>query len=230
MKNIKDRKTLKGYFKKGSIPTEEQFAALIDSVPNIAEDGQAVRTADGWSFYPETGKPLQIRLYDAENAPAAWTLCLTPEKGLAVRNAQGETVAELGQDPSAPQPIPEPEEASGPEPAPAPEPVPQPAEDGYMTLAADKEWHDLVAVTGRGFRMYDVFLLLHDPDTGASKSTRATALCLNSVDCRIETSRKHWWGWSGGIKMRWHTQDGKLCLQVRSKRFRASGKIFCKIR
>ena len=93
MKELKDRKTLKGYFKKGSIPTEEQFAALIDSVPNIAEDGQAVRTADGWSFYPETGKPLQIRLHDAENAPAAWTLCLTPEKGLAVRNAQGETVA-----------------------------------------------------------------------------------------------------------------------------------------
>ena len=41
MKELKDRKTLKGYFKKGSIPTEEQFAALIDSVPNIAEDGQA---------------------------------------------------------------------------------------------------------------------------------------------------------------------------------------------
>ena len=44
MKELKDRKTLKGYFKKGSIPTEEQFAALIDSVPNIAEDGQAARS------------------------------------------------------------------------------------------------------------------------------------------------------------------------------------------
>ena len=139
-------------------------------------------------------------------------------------------MAELAQKPSAPQPAPEPEEESGPEPAPAPEPVPQPAEDGYIILAADKEWHDLVTITGRGFRMYDVFLLLHDPDTGASKVTRAAALCLSSVDCRIETSRKHWWGWSGGIKMRWHTQDGKLCLQVRSKRYRASGKIFCKVR
>lgn len=59
MKDTKDRKTLKGYFKKGSIPTEEQFATLIDSVPNIAEDGQAIRTTDGWSFFPEAGKPLQ---------------------------------------------------------------------------------------------------------------------------------------------------------------------------
>lgn len=81
MEQHKDRKTLKGYFKKGSIPTEEQFASLIDSVPNIAEDGQAVRTSDGWSFYPEAGKPLQICLHEEEGKPAAWTLCLTPEKG-----------------------------------------------------------------------------------------------------------------------------------------------------
>ena len=34
-----DRQTLKSYFKKGRIPTEEQFAALIDSLHNIREDG-----------------------------------------------------------------------------------------------------------------------------------------------------------------------------------------------
>ena len=33
--NRKNRETLKGYFKKGGVPTEEQFAGLIDSVPNI---------------------------------------------------------------------------------------------------------------------------------------------------------------------------------------------------
>lgn len=230
MKDIKDRKTLKGYFKKGSIPTEEQFAALIDSVPNLAEDGQAVRDADGWPFYPEAGKPLQIRLHEAEKAPAAWTLCLTPENGLAVRNAQGETVAELGQDKSVTLPGKGQEEGSGDTPGPVPpSPEPMTAEDGYVTLAADKEWHDLVTVTDGGFRMYDLFLLLHDPDTGAGKATRAAAVCLDSVDCRIESKRKHWWGWSGGVRLRWQTQDGKPCLQVRSKRYRTSGKIFCKI-
>ena len=230
MEQHKDRKTLKGYFKKGSIPTEEQFASLIDSVPNIAEDGQAVRTSDGWSFYPEAGKPLQIRLHEGEGKPAAWTLCLTPEKGLAIRNGHDETVAELGQDKSVALPGKEQEEESGSKPEPAaPSPEPITAEDGYVTLAANKEWHDLVTVTERGFRMYDIYLLLHDPDTGASKETRATAVCLNSVDCRIRSPRKHWWGWSGGIRLRWQTEDGILRLQVRSKRYRSSGKIFCKI-
>lgn len=226
MKDIKDRKTLKGYFKKGNIPTEEQFAALIDSVPNLAEDGQAVRDADGWPFYPEAGRPLQIRLHEAEKAPAAWTLCLTPENGLAVRNAQGETVAEIGQDGHIV--LPDKEESGKKD---GTEPVPgEKTEEEYAVLAADKQWHDLVTVTDRVFRMYDVFLLLHDPDTGAGKVTRAAALCLNSVDCRIESKRKHWWGWSGGVRLRWQERDGKPCLQVRSKRYRTSGKIFCKLR
>ena len=48
----KDRHTLKSYFQKGDVPTEEQFAELIDSVPNIVDDGEAVRTEDGWALYP----------------------------------------------------------------------------------------------------------------------------------------------------------------------------------
>ena len=33
--NRKNRNTLKGYFKKGDIPTEEQFAEPIDSTLNL---------------------------------------------------------------------------------------------------------------------------------------------------------------------------------------------------
>lgn len=219
MKDIKDRQILKGYFRKGNIPTEEQFAALIDSVPNLAEDGLAVRDADGWSFYPEAGKPLRIRLHGSEGGPAAWTFRLTPEQGLAVENAKGETITELKQEKT-------PREEGGAE----PEHVPETPTDGeYLTLPADKEWHDLVTVAGRGFRMYRVFLLLHDPDTGTSRVTHAVAFCLNAVDCRVASKRKHWWGWSGGIRLRWQERDGRLCLQARSKRRRASGKLFCKI-
>ena len=35
----KNRETLKSYFRKGQVPTEEQFAALIDSLHNVSEDG-----------------------------------------------------------------------------------------------------------------------------------------------------------------------------------------------
>lgn len=224
MKQTKDRNTLKGYFKKGSIPTEEQFATLIDSVPNLAEDGQAVRTAEGWSLYPEAGKPLQISLHEAENAPAAWTLCLTPEKGLAVRNAQGETVAELGQDKSVTLYG----ECVGP--GPAPEPTPEPA-PGYVEIKTDRQWADLVQIPhGEGSsRVYTVFALLRDPDFGSAELTRATAICLGGSGWSVESRHRHWWGWSGGVKLRWRDKDGKACLQIRSRRSTFTGRIHCRV-
>lgn len=218
MKIIKDRQTLKGYFKKGCIPTEEQFAELIDSVPNITDDGQAVRTSEGWAFYPQPGNTLRFTLHDKEGAPAAWVLHLTPQKGLVIENAAGETVVELGQDKS----ISIPDQS--------PEPSPGSSTTGYLTLAADKEWHDIVSLEKKEFRMYDLFLLLYDPNTGACKTACATVYCLNTVECYIKSPQKHWWGWSGGVKLRWQTHDNQLCLQVRSKRRRTSGKIFCRIR
>lgn len=224
MKQTKDRNTLKGYFKKGSIPTEEQFAALIDSVPNLAEDSQAVRTAEGWSLYPEEGKLLQIRLHEAEDAPASWTLCLTPENGLAVKNAQGETVVELGQDKSVTLYG----ECIEPEPAPAPTPKPEP---GYVEIKADRRWTDLVQVPhgGGNSRVYTVFALLRDPDLGAAGLTRATAICLGGSGWSVESRRRHWWGWSGGVKLRWQDKDGKACLQIRSRRGSPAGKIHCRV-
>lgn len=36
--NRKDRNELKSFFRKGAVPTEEHFAALIDSVPNFIDD------------------------------------------------------------------------------------------------------------------------------------------------------------------------------------------------
>ena len=38
--NRRNRSVLKSYFQKGDVPTEQQFAELIDSVSNIVEDGQ----------------------------------------------------------------------------------------------------------------------------------------------------------------------------------------------
>lgn len=94
----KDRNTLKSYFQRGNVPTEEQFAELIDSVPNIVEDGQAVCTEKGWAFHPKTGGKMRVTLHETEGNPAAWTLELTPDKGLAIANEAGETLLELKQD------------------------------------------------------------------------------------------------------------------------------------
>lgn len=196
-----DRSTLKSYFKKGCIPTEEQFAELIDSVPNIVEDGQ-VRLADGsWGFYPESGKPLRISLFDAQGKPSAWMLSLDSRKGLVLQNAKGETVATLDQN------------GKGGD-------APQPEEGEYFTFPADKKWHDVVKVlpTSPMYGACQIYACLSGFGHYRLKGTSVAAYHYGTLSCCLSSSRKHWWGWCGKVKMRWYFSDHVLRLQVRSKK------------
>lgn len=219
----RDRKTLKSYFQRGDVPTEEQFAELIDSVPNIVEDGQAVCTEKGWAFHPKAGGKMCVTLHEAEGKPAVWTLELTPDKGLAIANGAGETLLELKQEKKIILHASVEQEEGGTEPVPAPQ--------DYREVKADKRWTDLVEIVDmkEGSRVYTVIALYRDKDLGVCKLTRATAICLNSVEQRVESLRRHWWGWSGRIRLRWQEKDGKTCLQIRSTRNSYSGRIYCRV-
>lgn len=59
--NRRNRSVLKSYFQKGAIPTEQQFAELIDSVSNIVEDGQVMRTPQWMGVFPWTSWSLGYR-------------------------------------------------------------------------------------------------------------------------------------------------------------------------
>lgn len=219
----RDRNTLKGYFKRGCTPTEEEFAKLIDSVPNIVEDGHAVCTQEGWAFHPQDGGKMRITLHEAADKSASWTLELTPDKGLAIANGAGEPLLELKQEKKIILHAPVEQEEGGTEPTPVPQ--------DYREVKADKRWTDLVEIADmkEGSRVYTVIALYRDKDLGVCKLTRATAICLNSVEQQVESLRRHWWGWSGRIRLRWQEKDGKICLQIRSTRNSYSGRIYCRV-
>ena len=223
----KDRKTLKSYFEKGDVPTEAQFADLIDSVTNFAEDGME-REDGGWAFYPTSDNPLRFALRETPTGNAVWTLELTSEKSLTITNEQGATVMELDQDKSVTFYGAVKQDGDKPEPSPQPEP----SGEGYITLPADKQWHDLpVDLTREGFgcRVFNIYAAFRDPDLGLNKLTLATAIWQDFATNKIASPQKHWWGWSGGVKIRWQASDKKLHLQMRSKRASEKGKIHCRI-
>ena len=203
----KDRHTLKSYFQKGDVPTEEQFAELIDSVPNIVDDGEAVRTEDGWALYPRKGGKLT----------------LTSDKGLAIKNEAGEALLELKQDKNIVLHASVQQEGGGDE----PEPDPQ----DYLVIEADKKWATLKEITDikESSRVYTVMALYRDREFGICKLTRAIAICLNNVEQWVESPRKHRWGWSGYIRLRWQADRDKTYLQIRSTSNSYSGKIYCRV-
>lgn len=219
----KDRHTLKSYFQKGDVPTEEQFAELIDSVPNIVDDGEAVRTEDGWALYPRKGGKMGVSLHEAAGEPAAWKLTLTSDKGLAIKNEAGEALLELKQDKNIVLHASVQQEGGGDE----PEPDPQ----DYLVIEADKKWATLKEITDikESSRVYTVIALYRDREFGICKLTRAIAICLNNVEQWVESPRKHWWGWSGYIRLRWQADRDKTYLQIRSTSNSYSGKIYCRV-
>ena len=219
----KDRHTLKSYFQKGDVPTEEQFAELIDSVPNIVDDGEAVRTEDGWALYPRKGGKMGVSLHEAAGEPAAWKRTLTSDKGLAIKNEAGEALLELKQDKNIVLHASVQQEGGGDE----PEPDPQ----DYLVIEADKKWATLKEITDikESSRVYTVMALYRDREFGICKLTRAIAICLNNVEQWVESPRKHWWGWSGYIRLRWQADRDKTYLQIRSTSNSYSGKIYCRV-
>ena len=219
----KDRHTQKSYFQKGDVPTEEQFAELIDSVPNIVDDGEAVRTEDGWALYPRKGGKMGVSLHEAAGEPAAWKLTLTSDKGLAIKNEAGEALLELKQDKNIVLHASVQQEGGGDE----PEPDPQ----DYLVIEADKKWATLKEITDikESSRVYTVMALYRDREFGICKLTRAIAICLNNVEQWVESPRKHWWGWSGYIRLRWQADRDKTYLQIRSTSNSYSGKIYCRV-
>nr|WP_129734247.1 hypothetical protein [Parabacteroides goldsteinii] len=224
--NLKNRSTLKEYFKKGKVPTEEQFADLIDAVSNIAEDGQVVRTSTGWVFFPEQGDSLNIGFYPKTPAtstePPVWSVVVTPEKELLIKNEKDDTVIEITQDKTVT--VHGDLKIEGSEKPPLPE--------DYISIPADKKWHDLpldISREGFGCRVYRIYASFRERGTGLCRLTRLTALWLNFLEQRIESPQKHWWGWSGGVRFRWYEENDTPCLQMRSKKRLPGGEVHCRI-
>lgn len=216
--NRKNRETLKGYFKKGGVPTEEQFAGLIDSVPNIVEDGQVQRTPDGWAFYPQHEGGMELALYkdvpENSGAKPAWRLRVTGDKRLVICNENEETVLEMAQDKTV--------SVSGGKETPTPA-----GDEGYFTIPADKKWHDVPVDFSKresSCRVFSIHASCNDT-IGLCLLTHATAVWMSNDDQHVRSHQKHWWGWTGAVKIRW---QGDSRLQLRSRK-RLGGDVTCRI-
>ena len=237
---LKNREDLKEYFKKGCVPSEKQFAELIDSVPNILEDGQVKRTEKGWTFYPDNGKPLLFSLYPSKDTSPSWTLLLNSGNGLELKNESGETVMcidqKLGKKPTEDK---EPDDVNNIEPHIVPEKVDEP-ENKYSeneiadshVFPADKNWYDVIEIASDSdsFEVFQLFAYMTENECSDMKMTVAHVYHHGVASWGIDCSRDHWWGWTGDVKFRWSMQEGKLCLQIRSKGQHIAQKLYCCIK
>lgn len=151
----KNRETLKSYFQKGRVPTEEQFAALIDSLHNINDDGCLTATEDdGLILYPAGNGRVLASLFSRQpvlpDAKPLWRISLADDGSLVISNGQGVKFLVIGKDGSVA--MPERKDNGSGEDREEPKEESVPDSDGIVKVKADGYWHDLpveAAVKGR---------------------------------------------------------------------------------
>ena len=209
--NIKDRNTLKEYFQKGNTPTAEQFAQLIDSVPNILDDGCEKKEIATPQFFPREKEDAFIAIYAAEptsrDDKPCWYFHLNADDELEIRNRANEAVLTIEQNKKGTTYTGSKSEGG---------------KSVCMEIPADGKWHDLPveATTTHirsGCRVYQLFASYKDTRNYSYAMCEAVVSHKNQKGRKITSPQKHWWGWSGQITLRWYLYDDQLFLQMRSK-------------
>jgi hypothetical protein len=192
------RSTLKSYFRKGAIPTEEHFAELIDSAANLSEDGLVKIAADGGLRLFSPGRDGVFASVCADNpersgAAPLWRFVLCEDGALEIRNGKDEPVLRLGQDYA--------ENA--------------PEGTGVLKIKADGRWHDLPVEAAiqrhiEGCRVYHLSACYRNLKTGACVVCQVTASHSGARKCKVR-------GGSGRIRVRWQRHEGKLYLRMKCR-------------
>lgn len=214
-----ERERLKSYFRKGCVPTEEQFARLIDSVPNLAEEGRVTAApADGLRLFPAEERGVVASLYAREPGPEGetplWRLHLGAEGSLSLCDGAGEAVLTADREKRVviPGTLQAAHLLTGGE---RPEPE-------TLRIEADGRWHDLPveSAAGRepeGCRVYRITACWRNRRSGRYALCEVLASHSGAERCRVQSPFRHWWGWSGRIAVDWQRLYGRLYLRIRSR-------------
>lgn len=96
----RNRKTLKNYFSKGRLPSEENFADLIDSVVNIVDEGISKTFEDGLKISTIGDSNKLISIYkDIEDKKPVWQFELDQSKNtLTLLNDDNQSILVITKD------------------------------------------------------------------------------------------------------------------------------------
>ncbi len=222
---MKNRGELKEYFKSGKVPTEAEFAELIDSVVNIDDDGVVMRTKqDGIVLYPEQEDSALASFFDvnmdakpakdASFRPPSWTLSIGAKRELILKDERGSVLLSIEQNRVASlygSGNVEHEEKKSEE------------ENVFSQIPSDGGWHDLPVTDGlrvipAGYRIYTIFAVRRCHGREYDRMLEAVVGHSNGLFCQLSSSQKHWYGWCGPIRLRWKMKNGRLFLQMRGRR------------
>lgn len=241
MGNRKNREILKSYFRLGSAPTESQFADLIDSVPNLAEEGQVRTEQDGLLLYSgiDGGRVASAYKYPEElqekSRIPCWAFVVGDQKEFILTNEKGETVLSLSQD----------KKISVYDDLEVEKQVTARSYQGdrktgdnnenCLEMPADSYWHDLPIefAVGKNASKCRIFHIVacYKADRNKYRMTDVTASYCKGGRLKITSPQKRWGCWMTPVRFRWEEREDGIFLQIKGKEKRRGAKrVYYQIR
>ena len=94
-KKLLNRQTLKNYFRRGRMPTEENFSDLIESMVNKQEDGFSKSMEDGLVLAPQGNSKRVMSFFENMKDPKSdWHIAVNPShrtQGLSFGDQEGDS-------------------------------------------------------------------------------------------------------------------------------------------
>ncbi len=95
--SLQNRETLRNYFRKGNLPTEQNFYDLIDSIINRVDDGMSKTVDEGLMLSPIGNSEKLISFYKSiEDKSPAWSIDINKgDSNLHVKNRMGNSLVTI---------------------------------------------------------------------------------------------------------------------------------------
>jgi hypothetical protein len=220
--SVRNRNTLKNFFRNGKSPSETEFSDLIDSTWNKVDDGLNKTESDGLKLAPFGKSPTLMSFYESIGSPAAdWKVAINAEnnKGIAFvqpghENSPALTFSSAGNvgintfTPRTALEVTGTISATG-------------RMGSYQTgkVPADATWHTIVSGL-KGFNAFEIVAAAAG-NTGEGHYTMAHAIALNACQGRkgtikVISTSYDWFDFRDKLRFRWHGAPDNYMLQVRT--------------
>lgn len=218
---VRNRNTLKNFFRNGKSPSENEFSDLIDSTWNKVDDGLNRTEADGLKLTPIGNATTLVSLYDKITAvEPRWQIAINPDqnKGLFFQQSGGMAATMMFSDegnigvktsqPRAELDISGNVCATG-------------RMGGYKIgyAPANGQWHTIVSNLA-GFNAFEI-MAAAEGNKGEGNYVMAHAIALNACQgasgkIRIISTSYGWFDFRDKIFFRWRGTPENYNLQIRT--------------
>jgi hypothetical protein len=214
----RNRLTLKSYFQKGQMPSEEHFCDLIDSMHNIEEDGDIKSLdEDGLMLTPNKQKQA-ISIYENKESftkdNCLWNIGLKGEaNNLLISSGDGKEFLEFNNDTESKKDNTQQSDLKingniqyngriGGE---------------SKLILANGKWHNILTVPN-GCYMYEIIAGARgDKKSGKFALINAIAVSTYNSNNKIKTTQAYYGSYFNKIKLRWRQENNNLHLQIKTR-------------